>query len=150
MEWFSGARSCTLPPLLLSIAAPYLLALDGFKECFDVAATKPPRALSLNDLVKEGRPWMHRLAKDLQKIAPLVAVNENAQAAQGLNLFRDVTDAGFEMIIISAGRRRELDASLAECPDRGDDVVGQEGDMMHATAAVVCEIFFYWRLALAG
>lgn len=68
-------------PIRLQRTAAFLFALDGFEQGFEVAFTEGLRAFALNDFEKHGRPGLDRLGEDLQQIAFVVAIDQDAEFA---------------------------------------------------------------------
>src|SRR6187551_2100864 len=77
----------------LEVAAPLLLALDRLEECLEVALAETERAVPLDQLEEHGRPVADRLGEDLQQVAVLVAVDQDAARLQLLDRRPDVADA---------------------------------------------------------
>ncbi len=70
-----------------------LLALDGFEERLEVALAEPAAALALDDLEEERGPVLDRLGEELQQVALLVAIDEDAQRANDVDGLVDRPDA---------------------------------------------------------
>ena len=64
----------------LKISAASLLFLDRNKQRLEVAFAKAFAALSLEDLVENRRAVLDRFGKDLEQIAFVVAVDQDAEA----------------------------------------------------------------------
>src|ERR1700743_3071622 len=75
------ARSCSLQRGCkeLKITPFRLLALDGLEESFEVALSKAAASFPLDDLEEKSRPIFHRASEDLQHIAFVVAVHQDAE-----------------------------------------------------------------------
>src|SRR5579871_2094649 len=138
------------PPANLQIAAQRLPALDGLEERLEVALSKATRAFTLNDLEEDGWAILHVLGEDLQQIAIVVAVHQNAQLRQFFDWFVYLADAPFLLIILAVNFLNELYALLSQLLDGGDDVAGNHGDVLHARRAVIVQIFFDLRLLAAN
>src|SRR5690606_37741973 len=75
-------RASRGPPGGSEVAALGLLALDRLEECLEVALAEPERAMALDDLEEHRGSVAERLGEDLQEVAVLVAVDENATPLQ--------------------------------------------------------------------
>ena len=60
------------------ISPQRLLPLDGFEQRLEVAFAEAAGAFALNDLVEHGRAILHRLGEDLQQIALVITIHEDA------------------------------------------------------------------------
>src|SRR6187200_2217208 len=134
---------------LLEVAAALLLALDGLEQRLEVAVAEAARAVALDDLEEHRRAVADRLGEDLQHVALVVAVDEDAQAAQVLEALLDLADPLRDVVVVGLGHGQELDPALAHLGDRLDDVAGGDGDVLRAGAAVELEVLVDLRLALA-
>src|SRR5207253_5051202 len=63
----------------LQIAAESLLALDGLEEGLEVAVAEAAGAVTLDHLEEERRPILRGFREDLQQIAVVVAVGQDAE-----------------------------------------------------------------------
>ena len=66
----------------LEVAAERLLALDRLEQRLEVPVAEAARAVALDHLEEERRPVLRRLREDLQQVAVVVAVGEDAQPPQ--------------------------------------------------------------------
>src|SRR5438477_2645550 len=98
----------------LQISSRGLLALDGLEQRLEITFAKAFRALALDDLVKERRPVLHWLAKNLQQITFVIAIDQNAQSLQRVQLFVDVPNAIQQRVIIGRRNVQELDSALLQ------------------------------------
>src|SRR5438876_4849659 len=64
------------PPL--QISSSFLLALEGFEKRFEISFTEALGSLALNDFEKEGRPVFDWFGENLEQVAFVVAINQNA------------------------------------------------------------------------
>ena len=74
------------------VAAALLLALDGLEQGLEVALAEAERAVPLDQLEEHGRAVPDRPGEDLQQIAVLVAVDEDAALLQLLDRHPHVAD----------------------------------------------------------
>src|ERR1700750_1855800 len=102
----------------LQVAAPLLLALDGLEQRLEVAVAEAARAVALDDLEEDRRAVADRLREDLQQVALVVAVDEDALLAQVGELLDDLGDARGDLVVVGLGDRQELDGALAQGGDR--------------------------------
>src|SRR6478672_417275 len=79
------------------VAAELLLALDGLEQCLEVALAEAEGAVALDELEEHGGPVAEGLGEDLQEVAVLVAVDEDAALLQLLDRDAHLTDAGAEL-----------------------------------------------------
>ena len=91
-----------------------------------------------------------RLGEDLQEVAVLVAVGENAEAGELSDALADGGDARREVVVVRRGHGQELHAARPHSRDGVHDVAGGEGDVLDAGAAEVVEILRHLRLPAAG
>src|SRR6185437_10364745 len=98
----------------LEIAALRLLALDSLEQRLEVALTKATGALALNDLKEDGRTFLHVAREDLQQIAIVVAVHQNAELRQFLDWLVDFADARLQLVIVAWHALDELDTLVAQ------------------------------------
>src|ERR671927_175813 len=94
------------------VAAPFLLALDRLEECLEVALAETERAVPLDELEEDGGPVAGRLGEDLQQVAVLVAVDQDAALLQLLDGRADLADAGAQLrvLVVRVRCRQKLDA----------------------------------------
>ena len=94
------------------VAAGVLLALDGLEEGLEVALAEAERAVALDQLEEHRGPVAERLGEDLQQVAVLVAVDEDAALLQLLDRHAHLADAGAQLgvLVVGVGGVEELDA----------------------------------------
>src|SRR6478752_7318798 len=93
----------------LEIAAQRLLALDSLEQRLEVALAKAAGALALDNLKEHGRTILHVAREDLQQIAVVVAVHQNAELRQFLDGLVNLADARLQLIIVAGYALDELD-----------------------------------------
>src|SRR4051794_2458094 len=133
----------------LQVAAQRLFALDGLEERLEVAIAEAACAVALDDLEEDGRAVADRLREDLQQVALVVAVDEDAQALEVLEVLGDLADAVRRVVVVGVRRVEELDAAALELLDALHDVARGDRDVLGAGATVVLEVLVDLRLALA-
>src|SRR5690606_13537051 len=69
-----------------------LLPFDRLEQRLEVAGAKALGALALDDLVEQRRPVLDRLGEDLQQVALVVAVDQDAQLRQRRQVLVDRAD----------------------------------------------------------
>src|SRR5699024_11678120 len=74
-------------------AALGLLPLDRLEERLEVALAEAERAVPLDDLEEDRRPIPERLGEDLQQVAVLVPVDEDASLLQLRDRHPHLSDA---------------------------------------------------------
>lgn len=149
---------------LNQISTKGLLPLNCLEERFEVTSTEAGKVVSLDDFNEDSRT-IHEvlsrhisideeidlethmdtyLGEQLKKVATLVEVNQDIQASNRLKvLLEDETgflETGLHINVICLGHLDELDTSSFEVGDIPDDVVGVEGDMLHAGTVVKVDV----------
>jgi 2-keto-4-pentenoate hydratase/2-oxohepta-3-ene-1,7-dioic acid hydratase in catechol pathway len=89
----SGTEPGTYGSLMSEVAAALLGALDGLEQRLEVADAEAGRAVALDDLVEHRRAVLDRLGEDLQQVALVVAVDEDAELLQVVPRLVDLADA---------------------------------------------------------
>src|SRR4051794_10346911 len=133
----------------LQVAAQRLFALDGLEERLEVALAEAARAVALDDLEEDGRAVADRLREDLQHVALVVAVDEDAESAQVLQALLDLADPLRDVLVVGLRHGQELDAAPAQLGHGLHDVPRRDGDVLRAGTAVELEVLVDLRLALA-
>src|SRR5947207_10344157 len=118
----------------LQIASPVLLFFERLKERFEITFAKTLGAFALDDFEKERRSILNRLREYLQQISFVVAIDQNAESLQGLEIFVDVADTSRQLIVISRWNIQELHAALLNLGHRFHDILRRNGDVLHAFA----------------
>src|SRR3954471_13732462 len=85
------------------IPAHLLLALDGFKQGFKIAFAEAFGAFALDDFKKQGGPVFYGFGEYLQQVALIVAIYEDAQVFQRLNVFIDGPYPAQQVVVIGGG-----------------------------------------------
>src|SRR4051794_35460625 len=98
----------------LKIAPQRLLALDGLEERLEVAVAEAAGAVTLDHLEEDRRPVADRLGEDLQQVALVVAVDEDAEPLEILEVLGDLADPVRRVVVVGLGRVEELDPALLE------------------------------------
>ena len=111
-----------------------LLALDRLEERLEVALAEAARAVALDDLEEDRRPVAERLREDLQQVALVVAVDEDAEPAQVVERLVDLADALGQLRVVGVRRAQERDAARRQLGDRRDDVRRRDRDVLDARA----------------
>src|SRR5690349_5510825 len=133
----------------LEVAALGLLALDGLEQGLEVAVAEAARAVALDDLEEQRGAVAGRLREDLQQVALVVAVDEDALLLEVGQLALDLGHADDDVLVVGGRDRDELDAAAAHLGDRADDVTRGDGDVLRARTLVEVEVLVDLRLALA-
>src|SRR5207244_6962714 len=84
----------------LQIPAQGLLALDRLEQRLEVALAEAARAVPLDHLEEEGRAVLRGLREDLQQVALVVAVGEDAQSLQVAVVLFDLADAALDVFVV--------------------------------------------------
>src|SRR5438309_3552058 len=92
----AGAHHVSPPESLrrvaLEVAAERLLALDRLEQRLEVAVAEAARAVALDHLEEQRRPVLRRLGEDLQQVAVVVAIGEDAQPSKVGVVLVDLAD----------------------------------------------------------
>src|ERR671938_1657878 len=136
-------------PRALEVAPQGLLALDRLEQRLEVPVAEAARAVALDHLEEERRPVLRRLREDLEEVAVVVAVGEDAQPPQVVVRLVDLADAVADLLVVRLRRLEEEDATLLQRLDGLDDVRRRERDVLHAGAAVEVEVLLDLALPLA-
>src|SRR5438045_3641779 len=75
------------------IPSKFLLSLYRFEECLEIPGTKTLRAFPFDDLIENRRPILDRLREYLKQVPLVIAIDENPQIAQRVEIFIDMTNA---------------------------------------------------------
>src|SRR5579884_2059068 len=86
--------------LHLQISSQFLLALQRLEEGLEVAFAEAARALALDDLEEDRRAAHNRFGEDLQQVAFIVVIDQNAQFGQVFYVLSDVADALQHVIVV--------------------------------------------------
>src|SRR5438094_7069536 len=81
-------------------SAAGLLAFDRLEQRLEVALAETARPVPLDDLEEQRRPIGHRLRENLQHVALIVAVDEDAQLGQLLEILLDRPDALRQRLVV--------------------------------------------------
>src|SRR3954447_26833935 len=97
--------SCRSPAL--EVAPQCLLSLDRLEQRLEVSLPEAARAMALDDLQEDRRPVAERLREDLQQVALVVAVDEDAQAPQVLDGLVDRADPRRHAVVVGVRGAQE-------------------------------------------
>ena len=84
---------CAPQPAASQVAAERLLAFQSLKQRSDISSSKAACLFALDDFRKDCRTVQNRLAENLHQVSPLIAIGEDVQPVQRLNIFVDLTNA---------------------------------------------------------
>ena len=82
---------------------------DRDEQRLEVSFAETFAAFSLQDLVEDRRAVLDRFGKDLQQIAFVVAVDQDAEAFEVLDVFVDLADAVRDFFVIGVGYAKKFD-----------------------------------------
>src|SRR3954465_7303508 len=120
----------------LEIPPQLLLALDRLEERLEVALAEAARAVALDDLEEHRRAVADRLGEDLQHVALVIAVDEDAETPQVVEALLDLADPGRHLVVVGVRHRQELDPAPAHLGHGLDDVTRGDRYVLRARAAV--------------
>ncbi len=95
-----------------------------FKERLEIALAESPAAMALDDLEKGRRPILDRARKDLQQIALIITIDQDAEFPDRVERLLNLADPLWQHLIIGVWNPQKLYAAslqFAYCPD---DVAG--------------------------
>ena len=85
------------------VSSPLLLTLDRLEEGLEVALSEAAGAVALDDLEEHGRPVARGLGEDLQQVALVVAVDQDPEPAQVLDVLLDLADPLRDLLVVLSG-----------------------------------------------
>lgn len=91
----------------------------------------------MDDFVENGRAVGDGLGEDLEEVALIVSVHQDAQFGQFVNVLVDLSDSVLEHFVVRLGNAEEAQSARLEARDGVNDVVGAHGDVLDACAAEV-------------
>src|SRR6267142_1513375 len=142
-------KPCGSPRFVGSkISAKSLLALDRLEQRLEVPLAEAPRAVAFDHLEEKRRAILRGLREDLEEVAVLVAVGEDAQPAEVVPVLADLADALADVLVVRVGGRKKDDTLVLERLDGPHDVLRLQRDMLDAGAAEVLEVLLDLALAL--
>src|SRR3954466_14862165 len=96
------------------IAPERLLALDRLEKRLEVPLAEPTCAVTFDHLEEEGRPVLGGPREDLQQVAVLIPVDEDAQPTQVVPVLADLADARHRVLVVGLGGGEELDTETLQ------------------------------------
>src|SRR5204862_8109063 len=121
----------------LEVSSLRLLAFDGFEQRFEIPIADALRAFALNDLEKERWAILYWLRENLEQITFIIAIHENPELLERIQLFVDVTDPIEQRLVISRRHFQELEPALLQRGNRLHDVVGSHCDVLTSLHIVI-------------
>lgn len=126
---------------MLEIPSLLLLEFESFEEGLEVALAEGLAAAAADDLEEERGAVLEGLGEELEEVALIVGVDEDAELADGLVVLADglvpvLLEHGVhavpDLAVIGIGECEEVDASGAEGGDGVEFIVGAEGQVLDA------------------
>src|SRR5882757_3084752 len=148
-SWSLGAVIAEAAVRQLEVAAALLLPLDRLEQRLEVALPEALRAMPLDQLEEHRRPVLHRRGEDLQQVAVLVPVGEDAQLTQLTQRHPGLADPVAQILVVRVRGAQKLHTGGLHLPYRLHDIHSGQSNMLYAGAAVEFEVFVDLRLALA-
>src|SRR6266700_2334168 len=87
------------------VAAPFLLALDRLEQGLEISLSEPKRAVPLDEFEKNGGTVTDRPCEDLEQVAVLIPVNQDAALLQLLDRHPYLPYPGPQFRVLVVGRR---------------------------------------------
>ena len=101
----------------LQISAALLLALDGLEQRLEISLAETAAALALDHLVEQRGTVFHRAREDLQHVAFVVAIHQDAELLQLVDRLVDLADARQQVVVVGGGHAQKIHAlPRAACP----------------------------------
>src|SRR5687768_3890183 len=111
------------------ISARRLLPLDRLEQGLEVPLTEALGTLALNDLVEQRGAVLHRLAEDLEQVAFIVAVHQDAELLELSQLLVNPADPLLHCVVVRLGHLEEIDPAIPESRNRLNDIVRRDRDV---------------------
>src|SRR5580658_6233153 len=127
-------------PACSKVAAIRLLSLDGFEERFEITLAETAAPLALNNLEEKRRPIFDWASENLQHVALVVPIHQDAELLQFLNRLVNDAGAGLQLGVVGMGHTQKLDALLLHAAYGVHDVVGRHRNVLHARTVVELQI----------
>src|SRR5439155_6502315 len=127
------------------VSAQRLLALDGLKQGLEVPLAEAAASPSLDDLEKERRAVSDRPCEDLQHVAFVVPIDENAQLGKRFDGLAYLADSRFQFAIVGLRHPQELDTLPAQRANRLEYVIGRKRNVLNSRPSVKLEILLDLR-----
>src|SRR6185436_17100616 len=102
----------------LEIAPGRLFRFDRFEERLEVALAESAAAVALDDLEEERRPVLDGAGEDLEEVALVVAVDQDAQLLDLVHRLADLADALGQVLVVVLRHAEELHAVGAQLGQR--------------------------------
>src|SRR5260370_41483124 len=101
------------------VAAARLLPLDGLEQRLEVALAEPLGPVPLDQLEEHRGPVLNRLGEDLQQVAVLVPVGQDAELSQLARRHPGLAHPRADLALAATGSGPELPARRAPGGDAG-------------------------------
>ncbi len=133
----------------LECAAQSLLALNRFKQGLEVAFAETLGTFAVNDFVKQRRAVGDWLGKDLQQIPFVIAVDENAEFAERIDVLVDLAHTIRQHVVVGFGNLEEFDPTGLQPTHRVNNVIGEQSNVLDSRSAEEFKEFIDLRLLFA-
>src|SRR3972149_1204101 len=131
------------------IAALRLLNLNALEQRLEVPHAEAARAAPLDDLEEHRRAVLNGARENLEQVALVVAVGEDAEVGDVLVFLLDLADARGQGVVIRLRHAQDLQPALPQLAPRADGVARDQRDVLDAGAEVVIQILLDLALLLA-
>src|SRR5690606_4925285 len=130
----------------------FLFPFYGLEQGLKVTLSKGLCPLSLDDLKEDRGPGLHRFGEDLQQVALVVPVHQDAELLERGNVLIDLSHPVPHGLVIGGGDLEELHPTGLEVAYGPNDVIGGHGYMLHPLPFIEIEVFLHlgFFLALGG
>src|ERR1700722_7112797 len=132
---------------MLEVAAFALFALDGFKQRLKVSFAETAAPFALNDFEEERRTIFDRPSENLQHVALVIPIDENAKFLQLVDRLINDADALLQFGVVRVGNMQEIDSLGVKTFRRVPNVIRCQRDVLDSGAGIKIEIFLDLRFA---
>src|SRR5215208_3831754 len=144
----ASGRPADRCPFTSSLQVPPcgLFPFHSLEQCFEIPLAEALGSLALDDLVEERRAVLHRLAEDLEQVAFIIPIDQDAELSQRGKVFIDAANSIEDGVIIRAGNLKELHPPVTQRGHRLYDVVGGDSQMLDPGSTIEVEVLVDLRL----
>src|SRR5690606_13003799 len=145
--------------LVSQIPSALLLEFQGLEEGLEIALAEGLAAPPRDDFEEQGRAVLEGFGEELEEVALVIGIDEDAEVADALVVFahrlvavfgEHLVDAVPDDLVVAVGEAEEVDAAAPEFGDAGEFVVGAQGEVLDAGDHVVpLQVFLDLALLLA-
>jgi len=94
-----------------------LFVFQGLEQALEVTGTEAPEVSSLDDLNEDGGSVFERLSEELQQVAVVIIIDQQAQLFNSIDVFLDfdaeVGEGLSEVVVVGLGDGEEFNTSFS-------------------------------------